>query len=155
MEKFELTKEELLEFAKMATFHLDDRLQPFSREQLRAEAWVEGYLFARSHQPVAEQEPAPIDGLSGAGMILDERNRQIVPVRGTTEADRSTRSHRTPSCTSPGTCTESPSPRRRTARRPSGSQASSRPPSRRRCAGRRDIRPRRACGASRPPSPPA
>ena len=77
MEKFELTKEELLEFAKMATFRLDDRLQPFSREQLRAEAWVEGYLFARSHQPQPEQEPAPIDGLSGAGMILEERGRQI------------------------------------------------------------------------------
>ena len=77
MDKIELTKEELLEFAKMATFRLDDRLQPFSREQLRAEAWVEGYLFAKSHQPVAEQEEPVVDGLSGAGMILEERGRQI------------------------------------------------------------------------------
>ena len=37
-EFMEVSREEMLEFAKMATFHLDDRLCPLSREDLRAEA---------------------------------------------------------------------------------------------------------------------
>ncbi len=49
MEVFTLAREEMIEFAKMATFHLDDRLCPFSREDLRAEAWLEGYQFAKRH----------------------------------------------------------------------------------------------------------
>ncbi len=47
--KYELTREELLEFAKLATYHLDDRLCPLSREELRAEAWLQGYEFVKSH----------------------------------------------------------------------------------------------------------
>ena len=38
----EVSREEMLEFGKMATFHLDDRLVPFDRETLRAEAWLLG-----------------------------------------------------------------------------------------------------------------
>lgn len=37
----------MLEFAKMATFHLDDRLVPFDRETLRAEAWLAGYEMSK------------------------------------------------------------------------------------------------------------
>lgn len=63
METITLTREELLEYAKMATFHLDDRLCPFSREDLRAESWVEGYLFAKRQQQQIEKtvdtEPDP------------------------------------------------------------------------------------------------
>lgn len=47
--KYELTREEMLEFAKLATYHLDDRLCPLSREELRAEAWLQGYEFVKSH----------------------------------------------------------------------------------------------------------
>ncbi len=43
----EVTREEMIEFAKKETFHLDDRLCPFSREELRAEAWLQGYDFAK------------------------------------------------------------------------------------------------------------
>ena len=43
----EVSREEMLEFAKMATFHLDDRMVPFDRETLRAEAWLIGYEFAK------------------------------------------------------------------------------------------------------------
>ena len=45
MEKLELTKSELIELARIATFHLDDRLVPYSREDLRAMAWIEGLYF--------------------------------------------------------------------------------------------------------------
>lgn len=66
MEEITLTREELLEFAKMATFHLDDRLCPFSREDLRAEAWIVGYQFAKRHQKQHEEDennlaPMPAD----------------------------------------------------------------------------------------------
>lgn len=88
MEEFTLTREELLEFAKMATFRLDDRLCPFSREELRAESWLAGYWFARSHQPQPKQDDAPIDGLSGVGMIVEERGRQIWEHGYTDEHDR-------------------------------------------------------------------
>lgn len=45
----------------MATFHLDDRLCPFNREDLRAEAWLMGYQFAKRHQQQPEEvsEPEP------------------------------------------------------------------------------------------------
>lgn len=56
MKEFTLTREEMLELAKLDTFHLDDRLCPFSREDLRAEAWLQGYLFARRHQKKEEEE---------------------------------------------------------------------------------------------------
>ena len=41
----------MLELAKYETYHLDDRLCPMSREDLRAEAWLQGYEFARRHEP--------------------------------------------------------------------------------------------------------
>ncbi len=53
----EVTREEMLEFAKQATFQLDDRLCPYDRETLRAEAWLMGYEFAKRHQPEYEESP--------------------------------------------------------------------------------------------------
>jgi len=64
MDKLTPTREEMLDFAKMATFHLDDRLCPFSREDLRAESWLNGYYFAKRHQKPAEEE---------------EQNRALMP----------------------------------------------------------------------------
>lgn len=64
MEEIALTREEVLELAKMATFHLDDRLVPSSREDLRAEAWLMGYQFAKSHAKQREETnnaPIPAD----------------------------------------------------------------------------------------------
>jgi hypothetical protein len=58
----EVTREEMLELAKRETFHLDDRLCPFDRETLRAEAWLQGYEFAKRNEKKEEAEPAPIDG---------------------------------------------------------------------------------------------
>ena len=49
-ERYSLTREEMLEFAEKMTFHLDDRLVPFSRETLRSEAWLLGYSFAKAHK---------------------------------------------------------------------------------------------------------
>lgn len=43
----EVSREEMLEFAKMATFHLDDRLVPLDRETLRAEAWLLGHEMSK------------------------------------------------------------------------------------------------------------
>jgi len=43
----EVSREEMLEFGKMATFHLDDRLVPFDRETLRAEAWLLGHEMSK------------------------------------------------------------------------------------------------------------
>lgn len=43
----EVSREEMLEFAKMATFDLDDRLVPFDRETLRAEAWLLGHEMSQ------------------------------------------------------------------------------------------------------------
>jgi len=43
----EISREEMLEFAKMATFHLDDRLVPLDRETLRAEAWLQGHEMSK------------------------------------------------------------------------------------------------------------
>lgn len=59
MEQITLTREELLELARETTFHLDDRLAPYSREDLRAMAWIEGFLFAKRHQQQAEQDKEP------------------------------------------------------------------------------------------------
>ncbi len=65
MEQITLTREELLELARVVTFRLDDRLVPYSREDLRAIAWIEGFMFAKRHQQKAEDEedqapsPAP------------------------------------------------------------------------------------------------
>ena len=44
------SRAELVEIGKQMTFHIDDRLCPYSREQLRAESWVEGYYFAKRNQ---------------------------------------------------------------------------------------------------------
>ena len=52
----EITREEMLELAKYETYHLDDRLCPMSREDLRAESWLQGYDFAKRHQKTAEEE---------------------------------------------------------------------------------------------------
>lgn len=43
----EISREEMLEFGKMATFHLDDRLVPLDRETLRAEAWLLGHEMSK------------------------------------------------------------------------------------------------------------
>ena len=52
------TREEMLELAKRETFHLDDRLVPFDRETLRAEAWLAGYYFVKRHQmPLVVEHP--------------------------------------------------------------------------------------------------
>ena len=48
-ELYSLTRDEMLVFAERITFHLDDRLVPFSRETLRSEAWLLGYEFAKSY----------------------------------------------------------------------------------------------------------
>lgn len=91
MEEFVLTKEELLEFAKVITFHLDDKLCPLSRENLRAEAWLMGYQFAKTHQKpkcneivLAEDATQP----SGSFLITQERNRQIMVEGYNAEHDR-------------------------------------------------------------------
>lgn len=62
------TREEMLELAKRETFHLDDRLVPFDRETLRAEAWLAGYYFVKRHQmplvvehPIMMSDEAPIE----------------------------------------------------------------------------------------------
>ena len=47
-ERYSLTRDEMLEFAQLMTFHLDDI--PFSRETLRSEAWLLGYSFAKAHK---------------------------------------------------------------------------------------------------------
>ena len=62
MEQITRTREELLELARAVTFHLDDRLVPYSREDLRAMAWIEGFTFTKRHQQKAEdeKEPAPV-----------------------------------------------------------------------------------------------
>ena len=51
VETYSLTRDEMLEFAEKMTFHLDDRLVPFSRETLRSEAWLSGFVFAKAHKP--------------------------------------------------------------------------------------------------------
>jgi hypothetical protein len=43
----EVSREEMLEFGKMATFHLEDRLVPLDRETLRAEAWLQGHEMSK------------------------------------------------------------------------------------------------------------
>ncbi|MBP5724546.1 MAG: hypothetical protein J6X18_13370 [Bacteroidales bacterium] len=43
-------EKEMLEFAKSMTYHLDDRLCPFSREELRAYAFLKGMDFAKRNQ---------------------------------------------------------------------------------------------------------
>ena len=50
----------MLELAKLDTFHLDDRLCPYSREDLRAESWLQGFMFAKRHQNAAEENDAPV-----------------------------------------------------------------------------------------------
>lgn len=52
----EVTREEMLELARRETYHLDDRLVPFSRETLRAEAWLLGYEFAKDHGKEEKEE---------------------------------------------------------------------------------------------------
>ena len=64
----EVSREEMLEFAKRETFHIDDRLCPLSREDLRAEAWLQGYEFARRH-PQEKETPTE---LQWAGNLEDE-----------------------------------------------------------------------------------
>lgn len=38
---------EMIEIGKKMTYYLDDRLCPYSREDLRAHAWYDGYMFAK------------------------------------------------------------------------------------------------------------
>lgn len=45
----EVTREEMLELAQYDTFQLDDRLNPLDRRELRSEAWLKGYEFAKDH----------------------------------------------------------------------------------------------------------
>ena len=59
----EVSREEMIDLAKRETFHLDDRLVPFDRETLRAEAWLQGYEFAKRHQP--KQQPGLYEQFSG------------------------------------------------------------------------------------------
>lgn len=47
---YHLSREEMLEFAQLITYNLDDRLVPCSRETLRSEAWLLGYEFAKAHK---------------------------------------------------------------------------------------------------------
>ena len=54
----EVSREEMLEFAKRETFHIDDRLCPLSREDLRAESWLQGYEFAKRHERKLDEETA-------------------------------------------------------------------------------------------------
>ena len=49
-EDYAPSRAEMIEIGKQMTFHIDDRLCPYSREQLRAESWVEGYYFAKHNQ---------------------------------------------------------------------------------------------------------
>lgn len=44
-----LNEEEMLTFADRMSAHLDDRLCPYSRNELRSRAWMDGYLFAKQH----------------------------------------------------------------------------------------------------------
>lgn len=45
----EVIREEMLELAQYDTFQLDDRLNPLDRRELRSEAWLKGYEFAKAH----------------------------------------------------------------------------------------------------------
>lgn len=63
MDKFTLTLEEMLEIAEIVTFRLDDRLVPFSREELRANAWLEGYNFAKRHEKNSDEENIIIEAV--------------------------------------------------------------------------------------------
>lgn len=56
MDRFTLTREEMLEIAEIVTFDLDDRLVPLSREELRANAWLVGYNFAKRHEKASDEE---------------------------------------------------------------------------------------------------
>ena len=56
--------EEMLEFAKEMTFHLDDRLCPYTREELRARAFLMGMDFAKRHAAIYDPEKnAPVEGV--------------------------------------------------------------------------------------------
>lgn len=70
----EVTREEMLEFAKQATFHLDDRLVPYDRETLRAEAWLMGYEFAKKY---ADKKKSILDE---NGAIVKEVNKAVRPI---------------------------------------------------------------------------
>lgn len=52
----EVSREEMLEFAKMATFRLDDRQVPFERETLRAEAWLLGHEMSKRFPLVSKDQ---------------------------------------------------------------------------------------------------
>ena len=43
------TEAEMIEIAKKMTFHLEDRLCPLKTEELRVQAWLEGYYFAKRY----------------------------------------------------------------------------------------------------------
>ena len=82
----EVTREEMLEFAKQATFHLDDRLVPFDRETLRAEAWLIGYEFARRNEKKQDVEPAPDDAqkpiMEGSWIVNGQQTCRVLRVVG-------------------------------------------------------------------------
>lgn len=70
MDKFTLTREEMLEIAEIVTFDLDDRLVPLSREGLRANAWLEGYNFAKRYEKTSDEENIE---------TVEEDNLPVVP----------------------------------------------------------------------------
>ena len=90
------THEEMLELAKRETFRLDDRLVPFDRETLRAEAWLSGYYFVKRHQmPLVVDHPIMVPDEDRLNKALDwlldnaanyitfdkEQNRPLTDVR--------------------------------------------------------------------------
>lgn len=69
----EVSREEMLEFAKQATFSLDDRLVPYDRETLRAEAWLTGYEFAKRFgmkKQEEEEASAPVEPPVCGDMVI-------------------------------------------------------------------------------------
>lgn len=49
-------EEEMMDFAKLATFDLDDRLCPYSREELMARAFLRGMEFAKRHAKIYDPD---------------------------------------------------------------------------------------------------
>ena len=55
---------EMMEFAKAMAYHLDDRLCPYSREELAARAWLEGYEFAKRNWEYPDGVKEMLKGLT-------------------------------------------------------------------------------------------
>lgn len=54
-ERYSMTRQEVIDLARRATFRLDDHPVPFDRETLRAESWLAGYEFAKDHERKEEK----------------------------------------------------------------------------------------------------